>query len=105
MSQKLREFLKFIRYRSLDFYDPDAIEYAPMEPLSPDDWQRFKRDFVKEINGQQVRDTGMTHTEFLDYIDTGLRENDWRYNEDVDVEIYQGQGQWTVWNDQPKGID
>jgi hypothetical protein len=45
--------------------------------LSADEWQDFKRKFIEEYSGEPVQPTGMTHSEFLNYIRTsGDREND-----------------------------
>jgi hypothetical protein len=101
MSQKLIDFLRRMSgYPGIDTYDPDAVEYAPIEPMTADDWQRFSRDFVEEIGGESVHKTGMTHREFLDYLATGLRVNDTRYNINTyDREIYRGQGDWRVWRE------
>lgn len=50
----------------------------PTEPEraspSADDFQKFKRDFIEEYNGEQVKPTGMTHSEFFDYFKNGTRE-------------------------------
>jgi hypothetical protein len=100
MSQKLRDFLKKMSgYQAIRTYDPEAIEPNPMEPMSADDWQKFQRDFIAEVNGEPVHKTGMTHREFLDYINTGLRQNDQRINHEYELELYQGQGQWQLWDD------
>jgi hypothetical protein len=52
----------------------------PAEPenASPsgDDWQRFKKSFVEEYGNEPVKETGMTHSEFMDYFKTGKRECD-----------------------------
>jgi hypothetical protein len=45
-------------------------------PVSADDFQEFKRKFVDEYGGEKVQDTGMTHSEFLQYIKNGIREGD-----------------------------
>lgn len=51
-------------------YFPDD----PEAPLSADDWQEFKRKFVEEYGGEKVQDTGMTHSEFIQYLKDGTRE-------------------------------
>ena len=43
-------------------------------PISADDWQEFKRKFVEEYGGEKMQDTGMTHSEFLQYLKDGTRE-------------------------------
>ena len=43
-------------------------------PCLQDDFQRFKRDFISEWDGDKVQPTGMTHKEFHDYFTTGRRE-------------------------------
>ena len=42
--------------------------------ISADDWQEFKRKFVEEYGGEKMQDTGMTHSEFLQYLKDGTRE-------------------------------
>ena len=49
-------------------------EETPRCPLSADDWQEFKRKFVEEYGGEKVQDTGMTHSEFIQYLKDGTRE-------------------------------
>lgn len=58
-------------------YNPHNI---PSAPLSADRWQEFKRDWVEEYGGEKVQPTGMTHSEFMHYIDSsGWREGE-EYN-------------------------
>ena len=47
--------------------------FEPEEPppLSADDWGRFKYRFMETYRGETIESTGMTHTEFLEYIATG----------------------------------
>jgi hypothetical protein len=45
-------------------------------PLSADDFQIFKKNFVEEYGGEKVQDTGMTHSEFLQYMKDGTREGE-----------------------------
>ena len=46
------------------------------EPLSSSDWLRFKARFIQEYNGEEVQQySGMTHSEFLEYIKSGYKEN------------------------------
>jgi hypothetical protein len=81
---KLRQLLETLECRRgqeynewLKNYDPDHIEFADSDPVSADDWQEFKRKFVSEINGEQVNpNTGMTNTEFLEYLRSGHREGE-----------------------------
>ena len=50
--------------------DPDA-------PLSADSWQEFKRKFVETYGDEKIQPTGMTHSEYMEYIKTsGWREGD-----------------------------
>jgi len=52
-------------------------ETVPRAPLRADDWQEFKRKFVEEYGGEPIEPTGMSHSEFMDYIKTaGVREGD-----------------------------
>ena len=43
-------------------------------PCLADDYQRFKKNFVDEYDGEVVQETGMTHKEFWDWFTTGKRE-------------------------------
>ena len=47
---------------------------SPHTPLSADEWQRFKRDFVEEYGEEPVQPTGMTHSDFIHYLTDGTRE-------------------------------
>ena len=54
-------------------YYPDD----PEAPLSADAWQEFKRKFVETYGDEKIQPTGMTHSEYMDYIKTsGWREGD-----------------------------
>ena len=72
------------RWWSMDGYTQRINEYnrehsetaVPYSPLDGDEWQKFKRDFVKTYGGETVKHTGMTNSELLDYIATGYREGD-----------------------------
>ena len=55
---------------------PEEIKFAKSH-LSADAWQDFKRRWIEEYGGERVQPTGMTHSEFMEYIRTsGEREND-----------------------------
>jgi len=62
--------------------DPEAEKWAyypdePEAPLSADEWQEFKRKFVETYGDEKIQPTGMTHSEYMDYIKTsGWREGD-----------------------------
>jgi len=43
-------------------------------PMTPDTWQRFKRDFIAKYDGEEVKETGFTDSEFLEWFKTGKRE-------------------------------
>lgn len=43
-------------------------------PMTADTWQRFKRDFIAKYNGEEVKETGFTDSEFLEWFKTGKRE-------------------------------
>jgi hypothetical protein len=43
-------------------------------PMTADTWQRFKRDFITKYNGEEVKETGFTDSEFLDFFLRGERE-------------------------------
>lgn len=49
----------------------------PQQALPPDDWQEFKRKFIKEYGGETVRADGLTHSEFIEYLRSGQREYEW----------------------------
>ena len=69
-----RQKFKWI-YSPVDYEEPGEPEIATQK-LSADAWQEFKRKFVEEYGGEPIEPTGMTHSEFLNYIKTsGYREN------------------------------
>jgi len=43
-------------------------------PMTADTWQRFKRDFIEEYGGEQVKETGLTDSEFWEWFKSGRRE-------------------------------
>ena len=43
-------------------------------PCLADDYQRFKKIFVDEYDGEVVQETGMTHKEFWEWFTNGKRE-------------------------------
>jgi hypothetical protein len=43
-------------------------------PCLADDYQKFKKNFVDEYDGDAIQDTGMTHKEFWEYFRNGKRE-------------------------------
>jgi len=54
----------------------EEIKFAKSH-LSADAWQDFKRRWIEEYGGERVQPTGLTHSEFMEYIRTsGEREND-----------------------------
>ena len=80
---KARTILDIIRHRQrfkwinspVDYEEPGEPEIATQK-LSADAWQEFKRKFVETYGGEPIEPTGMTHSEFLNYIKTsGYREN------------------------------
>ena len=69
-----RQKFKWI-YSPVDYEEPSEPEIATQK-LSADAWQEFKRKFVETYGGEPIEPTGMTHSEFLNYIKTsGYREN------------------------------
>ena len=79
---RAKSILDIIRHRqgfrwigAVDYEEPSESEIATQK-LSADDWQEFKRKFVETYGGEPIEPTGMTHSEFLNYIKTsGYREN------------------------------
>jgi hypothetical protein len=80
---KVKSILDMIRhkqrfswiYNTVEYEEPGPPEIATQK-MSADDWQAFKKKFVLEYGGENVQDTGMTHSEFMKYIATsGYREN------------------------------
>ena len=74
------------KWWSMDGYNQtfnnEEQEYTPT-PLSADEWQAFKRDFVETYGGETVKPNGMTNSDLLDYIATSVREGDeWNDNDD-----------------------
>ena len=43
-------------------------------PMTADTWQKFKRDFIAKYDGEEVKETGFTDSEFLEWFKTGKRE-------------------------------
>jgi hypothetical protein len=80
---KAKSILDMIRHKQKFNWIYNTVEYEePGEPvvatqkMSADDWQEFKRKFVEEYGGEPIEPTGMTHSEFMNYIKTsGHREN------------------------------
>ena len=74
--QRAEDILKLIRERQEpDIWHgfPELIPARP-RPCLADDWQTFKKNFVEKYGNEKVQDTGMTHSEFLEYFKTGKRE-------------------------------
>lgn len=80
---KAKSILDMIRHRQrfnwiynpVSYEEPGPPEIATQK-MSADDWQEFKRKFVEEYGGEPIEPTGMTHSEFMEYIKTsGKREN------------------------------
>lgn len=42
--------------------------------MTADTWQKFKRDFIAEYDGEEVKETGFTDSEFLVWFKDGKRE-------------------------------
>jgi len=42
--------------------------------MTADTWQKFKRDFIAEYDGEEVKETGFTDSEFLAWFKDGKRE-------------------------------
>ena len=81
MDKRAEDILKLIRERAnhVDIWHgfPERIPAEP-RPCSADDWQTFKKNFVDTYGGEKVQATGMTHSEFWDYFQTGNREGETR---------------------------
>ena len=79
MDKRAEDILKLIRERQnrVDIWHgfPERIPAEP-RPCSADDWQTFKKNFVDTYGGEKVQATGMTHSEFWDYFQTGYREGE-----------------------------
>jgi len=76
--KNLRDFLNLLREREhwSYGYEPEEEEQEIWNPLSPDEWQEFKRKFVSHYGGEKVQADGLTHSEFLRYLKNGYREGD-----------------------------
>lgn len=76
----LKRFVSDKQYRYSVWGETSSIWQKPLpkepklRPCLADDFQRFKKHFVEEYDGDVVQDTGMTHKEFKDYFTTGKRE-------------------------------
>ena len=68
------DILDMIRQRQDPNYKKPVT--GPSTAISADDFQKFKKNFVEEYGGESIQDTGMTHSEFLQYIKDGYREGD-----------------------------
>ena len=78
INKRAKEILDIIRNRQSKNIWHGFPELQPVEnrPCTADAWQVFKKNFVKEYGGEKVQDTGMTHSEFWEYFETGRREAD-----------------------------
>lgn len=63
-------------------------------PCLADDYQRFKKHFVSEYDGEVVQETGMTHKEFWEYFTTGKREGVEMHSEEYWDSIPEDQWEW-----------
>lgn len=79
-----QDILDLIKQRQ-GISDPESIERKERRelersmkqaPLSADDFQMFKKKFVDEYGGEKIKNTGMTHSEFLLYLKDGTREGE-----------------------------
>ena len=43
-------------------------------PMTADTWQKFKKDFIAKYDGEIVKETGFTDSEFLEWFKSGQRE-------------------------------
>ena len=60
-----------------DIPPDDPTEDIPDAPLRANDWQEFKRKFCESYGEEKIQPTGMTHSEYIEYIKTsGWREGD-----------------------------
>lgn len=79
---KARDILAKLRARQHAEDINDILNPQPQEPeiattyLGSRDWSRFKATFMEEYGGEKVQTySGMTHSEFLEYIKSGYKEN------------------------------
>ena len=63
-------------------------------PCLADDYQRFKKNFVDEYDGEVVQDTGMTHKEFWEYFKNGKREGVELHSEEYWDSIPEEHWEW-----------
>ena len=80
---KAQDILDMIRQKRSCYTDEQLAERKKQReweesfkraPVSAEDFQRFKKDFVAEYGGEKVQSTGMTHSEFLRYMKDSYRE-------------------------------
>lgn len=65
-------------------------------PCLCEDFQRFKKNFVSEFDGEVVQDTGMTHKEYWEYFKNGKREGVELHSEEYWDSIPEEKWEW-VW--------
>ena len=65
-------------------------------PCLADDYQRFKRDFITEYDGEVVQETGMTHKEFWEWFTKGKREGVELHSEEYWDSIPEELWEWEV---------
>ena len=63
-------------------------------PCLADDYQRFKKTFVNEYDGEVVQETGMTHKEFWEYFKNGKREGVELHSEEYWDSIPEEHWEW-----------
>ena len=63
-------------------------------PCLADDYQKFKKHFVEEYDGEVVQETGMTHKEFWDWFKNGKREGVELHSEEYWDSIPEEQWEW-----------
>ncbi len=88
-SERAEDILRLIRSREKGKRDPYLVpiweeqvglwrhgKTQPItnRPMTADTWQRFKRDFIAKYDGEEVKETGFTDSEFLEWFKTGKRE-------------------------------
>ena len=88
-SERAEDILRLIRSREKGKRDPYLVpiweeqvglwrhgKTQPItnRPMTADTWQRFKRDFIAKYDGEEVKQTGFTDSEFLEWFKNGTRE-------------------------------
>jgi hypothetical protein len=69
-------------------------KHPKFRPCLADDYQKFKKNFVDEYDGEIVQETGMTNKEFWEWFTNGKREGIEMHSEEYWNSIPEDQWIW-----------